>query len=318
MRTRFGVALHESGPSNLLSWVLRAERAGVTAVWLTSGAGAQTVLLAAAAVQTSRVRLGTAIIPTWLRHPLVVAQEAAALAALAPDRFLLGVGPSHPPIMRNVYGVDFHQPLRQTREFITVLRQALENGSADFEGTFFRVHAPTTSVARVPILLSALREGSFRLAGELADGALAWICPAPYLAASARPALEKAARGAGRSTPPLVAHTFLCVEHDTDAVRADARQRLAMYPRLPYYARMLALAGIDPASDAFLDAVVVHGNEDECVDRLRAFARESTADEVIASLMATGPDRDRALEAGLRVVARAGGGQEHERLPLAP
>lgn len=309
MNTRFGIALHESGVERTLSWIRRADAAGVYAVWLTSGSGEQMTLLAAAAMQTRAIRLGTAIVPTFTRHPVVLAQQAAVVATLAPGRFVLGVGPSHRPFMEAVFGVDFHQPLLQTCEFLEVLRQALERGSIDFDGRFFHVHVPSIQRAEVPLMISALREGSFRLAGERADGAIAWICPAPYLASRARPALEKAASEANRPVPRLVAHAFLCVHANAAAVRADARQRLAMYPKLPFYAAMLREAGdaegaAGRVSDRMIDAIVIHGREDECVYKLRQFATEATADEVIASAMALGPDREVGLEAVVRVVAQ--------------
>lgn len=305
-----GIALHESGPSATLEWIRRADESGVAAVWLTSGSAEQMCLLSVAAVQTKTIRLGTSVVPTWLRHPLVLAQQAAVVAELAPGRFVLGIGPSHKPMMEGVFGVEFRRPLTQTREYLEVLRQGFTAGRVDFDGEFLHVHAPSVPRAEAPLMISALREASFKLAGERADGAIAWICPAPYLRSKARKALEAGAQIAGRPAPPLIAHTFLCVSTDTSAVRDDARKRLAIYPRLPFYARMLAEAGDEEAaagkvSDRMIDSVVIHGSEDECVEKLRRFKRDAAAEEVIASLMVAGADRAAGLEAGMRVVARA-------------
>jgi len=304
----FGIALHESGAARTLQSLRRADELGVAAAWLTSGSGEQMTLLAAAGATTSRIGLGTAIVPTYPRHPVVLAQQAAVLAAVAPGRFRLGVGPSHRPLMEDGLGLAFRRPLSHLREYVAILRQALDLGQVDFDGEHFHVHVPRAERASVPILVSALREASFRLAGEIADGAIAWICPAPYLARVARPALVEGAQAVGRDVPRLVGHCFLCVNPDREAVRSDARQRLSLYPRLPFYQQMLALAG-DPeaasgcVSERMLDSLVVHGEPAECQEGLRRFAEEARVDDVIVSLMAVGPERDGQLEAGMKVVA---------------
>ena len=306
----FSIALHENGPAATLRGINRAESLGVPAVWLTSGTQEQMTVLAVAAAQTRSIRLGTAVVPTWLRHPLILAQQTAVIDALAPGRFTLGIGPSHEPMMRDIFGIDFKRPVTQTREYLQILRQSFTTGRVDFDGDFFAVHAPTAPKVEVPIMVSALREASFRLGGEFADGAIAWVCPPRYLATKARQALLRGAAEAGRAVPPLIGHVFLAVCENDEAVRADARERLALYPRLPFYAKMLAEAGDAEGgsglvSDRMIESVVIHGHEDACVEKLRAFKAQSTADQVIASLMVVGMEREAGLDAAMRVVARA-------------
>jgi len=308
--TAFGIALHEPTALATIEGIRRAEALGVPTVWLTSGSAEQMSILSAAAVQTERVGLGTAIVPTYPRHPIVLAQQASVVSALAPGRLRLGVGPSHRPNIEDFFGLPFNSPLTHLREYVAVLRQALGEGRVDFDGRHYHVHFPAVAKADVPILVSALRSSSFLLAGEVADGAISWICPPRYLAEHARPALQEGARRGGRAMPPLIGHMFMCVTSDLKAAREDARQRLAMYPRLPFYAEMLRKAGDEEAaggrvSERMIDAVVAYGPEDACRERLRAFAAEATADELIVSLMATGPDRWAGIEAGMRVVAGA-------------
>lgn len=309
--TAFGIALHEPTALATIDGIRRAEALGVSTVWLTSGSAEQMTIFSAAAMQTERIGLGTAIVPSYPRHPIVLAQQAGVVSALAPGRLRLGVGPSHRPLMEDMLGLPFDSPLTHLREYVTVLRQALGQGQVDFEGRHFKVHFPSVARADVPILVSALRSSSFLLAGEVADGGISWICPARYLAEHARPALVEGARRGGRPVPPLIGHLFMCVTSDREAAREDARQRLAMYPRLPFYAEMLRKAGDEEAagghvSERMIDAVVAYGPPEACLERLRAFAAESTADELIVSLMASGPDRLAGLEAGMRVVAGAG------------
>ncbi len=179
-----------------LGAIQQAEALGVPQIWLPSApAGIDPLpILAAAAVQTQRIDLGTAVLPTYPRHPLALGGEALALAALAPGRFRLGIGSSHPFIMEQMYGLSFGKPVQHLREYVTVLRSFLETSAVDFQGQYFQVHSrpmPGMEVEpqHIPILISALRAPMFRLAGEVADGALSAWCPVPYLLETALPAM---------------------------------------------------------------------------------------------------------------------------------
>jgi F420-dependent oxidoreductase-like protein len=308
---RVGVALHEADVAGQVAGIELAERLGVPRVWLTTGGvGPDAVtLFAAAAARTERIGLGTAIVPVYPRHPLALVQQTLAVAALAPGRFRLGVGPSHRPSVEGMYGLPFERPLEYLAEYVTILKAALQRGPFDFEGHHFRVKGTVEAPPGVPVLVSALQPASYRLAGELADGALAWVSPLPYLRDRALPALRAGAAGAGRPAPPLVAHCFLAVHDDPAAVRTAARSRLAGYPRLPFYQRMFARAGYPEAragalSDGMLDAVVVHGDEATAGAGLRAYL-EAGLEELCASVLVVGETagaRRASLERTLRLV----------------
>src|SRR5438309_11849996 len=96
-------------------------------------------IFAAAAMRTTSTRLGTAILPTYPRQPLALAQQALALGDLAPGRLRLGVGPSHRPSIEGVYGIAMTSPLEHLREYVAVLRAALWEGTVDHHGRFFSV-----------------------------------------------------------------------------------------------------------------------------------------------------------------------------------
>ena len=309
---RIGAALHELGAANQLAAIVLAERLGVAAAWLTTaGAGPDAMgIFAAAAVRTSRIGLGTAIVPVFPRHPLALVQQALVVAALAPGRFRLGVGPSHRPSVEGTFGIPFVRPLEYLAEYVTILRAALQEGRVEFEGQRLRAHAEVPSPPNVPVLISALRPGAYRLAGRIADGAIAWVCPLPYLRDQAVPALRAGAalrpHPQAGSRPALIAHCFVAVHDDAAEVRAAARQRLAGYARLPFYQEMFALAGYPEArqgtmSDAMLDAVVVHGDEPAVAAHLRHYL-DAGMDEVIASVLIAGGDRPASLERTLRLL----------------
>jgi F420-dependent oxidoreductase-like protein len=306
---RVGVALHELGAPSQLAAIELAERLGVTTAWLTTGGVGPDAMciFAAAAARTSRIELGTAIVPTYPRHPLVTAQQAITIASLAPGRFRLGVGPSHRPGIEEMFGLSYARPLAHLREYVEVLKGALQRGRFDFEGEQYRVKGEVADPPNVPVMISALRPASFRLAGEISDGALAWICPLPYLRDVAMPALADGAAAAGRARPPLVAHCFVAVHDDRAAVRESARGRLGMYARAVNYQEMFAAAGLPEArqgqfSDAMIDAVVVGGDEASVSEQLRAYAAAGM-DEVIASVLIVGDDRRSSMERTMRLVA---------------
>ena len=276
---RAGLAIRGLNPAETLAAIVRAEERGLPMVWSTVGGTNPdaVTLFAAAAAKTRTIGVGTAIVPTYPRHPIALASQALVLGALAPGRFRLGIGPSHRPTIEGMFGLPMNRPLEHLREYLTVLRGLLWEGAVDFEGPHFRVKAQLpagTDPPRTPLPISALRAGAFRLAGEIADGAISWVCPVPYLVNTAKPALEEGARAAGRPAPPLIGHVPVAVGTDREAVRAAARTQLATYGRLPFYRGMFEDAGytVNPdhsLPDALLDELVVSGTPDQIAARLR-------------------------------------------------
>src|SRR4029453_16406072 len=137
-----GVVVSAPDSPGIVAGIEHAEQLGIPAAWMTTGGvGLDALTLyAAAAVRTSRIRLGTSIIPTFPRHPLVVAQQVQVLAQLAPNRFRLGLGPSHRPNVERMYGFDFRAPLGHLREYLQILKTLLHSGSGGFCGGFYHAH----------------------------------------------------------------------------------------------------------------------------------------------------------------------------------
>ena len=274
-RERIGLVVYGTDARAVVSAIGSAADAGVRQIWMTQGTPAPDTLtiFAAAALQTPDVRLGTSIVPTYPRHPLALSQQALALNDLAPGRLRLGIGPSHRPTIEGAYGIPMTSPLEHLREYVIVLRAALWEGQVDHHGRFYTVRATLPRIAQTPILISALRELAFHLAGEVADGAISWICPVPYLIEKALPALRMGAAKSGRPAPPLVAHVTVALSQDRQAVLAATRRRLGGYGKLPFYANMFADAGFPVApdgtmSDALIDSLVVSGDEAAVAGRL--------------------------------------------------
>ena len=306
-----GVAVGGANIGEIQSMILRAEELGIHAAWMTTGGARPDSMtcFAATAASTNEIKLGTSIVPTYPRHPLVMAQQAQIVAQLAPGRFRLGVGPSHRPTIEAM-GIDFHAPLGHLREYLQILKAILQGGRVDFDGEHYTAHDGIGEPVDIEIMASALRKGSFELCGEEADGAISWICPFTYLRDVALPAMEAGAASAGRETPPLIAHAPVCVHDNPEEVRAAVREQM-MNPRLPYYQRMLVAAGYPEAtegvwSDGMIDGAVIWGGEEECAAGIaELFALGAT--EVLASPVTAGPDQDASLDRTMRLLGQAAG-----------
>jgi alkanesulfonate monooxygenase SsuD/methylene tetrahydromethanopterin reductase-like flavin-dependent oxidoreductase (luciferase family) len=244
-------------------------------------------ILAAAATQTERINLGTAVVPAFTRHPLTLATQVLALEDLAPGRIRLGIGPSHQRSMIPAYGLPFDRPLSQLREYLQIVRPALQQGSFSFAGEFYKGKADLLTTPGTPVFISALGEKAFELAGEMADGAISWLCPPSYLKNVASPAMRRGADRASRPTPPLIAHAIVAPTTDLEQARASARAFLAYYQIRPYYLRMLATAGFSMDTqipDELIDALVISGAERDIAAGLLLRLDEPAAELVITVL----------------------------------
>ncbi len=306
-----GVAIQAFNAHEFVTQIRQAEMTGIPVAWTTiGGAGGADPLtaFAAALTATDQIRLGTAIVPTWPRHPVIIAQQALALEQISSGRLRLGIGPSHEPGMTRNFGVQWAAPLTQLREYLTVIRALATTGSVDFVGRHVTARATLRSPQPLELLASALRPRSFELCGELADGAISWMCPASYLVREALPAIRRGAERAGRPAPPLIAHVPMMVSEDREAVRALARRQLGNYASVPFYLAMFHQAGFPEAgdgySDAMLDDLVVSGTEEEVVERFADMVK-SGCGEILAHPLIDPDDRAGSIERAFHAVAVA-------------
>ena len=304
-----GTAVTGSTITEIQAKIQRAEELGVHAAWMTSGGASldSMTCFAASAAATTKIKLGTSIVPTYPRHPLVMVQQAQVVAQLAPGRFRLGVGPSHRPTIESM-GIEFDAPLAHLREYIQILKSILQTGSVDFDGEHYSAHATIPGPLDVQVMGSALRKGSFELCGAVSDGAISWICPGGYLRDVAIPAMEKGAKEAGRPTPPLIAPAAVCVHDDPDEVRTALREQFG-HPSLPFYQNMLVASGFPEAtqgvwSDAMSDGVVISGDEETVALGIKELFTVGAA-EVLASPILAGSDQAASLERTMKLLGQA-------------
>jgi alkanesulfonate monooxygenase SsuD/methylene tetrahydromethanopterin reductase-like flavin-dependent oxidoreductase (luciferase family) len=262
---------------------------------------------AAAAVQTSRVLLGTSIVRTWPRHPVALAEETLAIEQLAPGRFRLGIGPTGETQAVQTYGADYRKPLTQVREYLTVLRSLLYDGEVDFVGEHVTARSRLRTQVRTPLMASAAGLRAFELCGEVSDGAISWVAPKSYLVKLALPAMRHGAEHAARPVPPLIAHVPIAVDVDRQAARALAREQLAPYARSAHFRGTWTRAGYDEAegySDALLDDLLVSGSEAEVAAGLVGWITDGMG-EVLAHPLLDPNDRQGSLARAFAAIARA-------------
>jgi alkanesulfonate monooxygenase SsuD/methylene tetrahydromethanopterin reductase-like flavin-dependent oxidoreductase (luciferase family) len=205
---------------------------------------------------------------------------------IAPGRLRLGIGPSHRPIIECIFGLT---PVAHLREYVEVLRAMLWEGKVNHHGAFFNVEVTSPSTPQIPILISTLGEKAFQLAGEIADGALSWLCPVPYLR-TGLPPLRKGAAITGRSAPPsLVAHVLVAHTRNRHSAMTPGHQFIDMYTSYPFYVKMFTSAGFpttvgDAAPDGVVDSLVISGDE-EMVNARFSELLTSGLDELMVTLL---------------------------------
>jgi F420-dependent oxidoreductase-like protein len=290
---RVGLVVSGENTSAAVRTIVEAEADGVRQIWMTHSPYLpdSLTILAAAATKTSTIRLGTSIVPTYPRHPLVMAQQALSINDIAPGRLRLGVGPSHQSIIEGIYGLRQETPLTHLREYVHVLRTVLWEGKVDHRGKFFNVKLSLPHKAQIPILISTLGMKAFQLAGEIADGALSWVCPIQYLIRSGTPALRNGADVANRqSAPPLVAYISVALSEDRHAVLEAGRQMINIYTKLPFYVQMFSDAGFPITADQkipdyLIDSLIVSGDEKMVAAKLIELLSVAGLDELMVNFV---------------------------------
>lgn len=217
----------------------KAADAGVGAIWISQFFEIDALSLAALVGHAvPGVAVGTAVVPIYPRHPLVVASQALTAQAASHGRFQLGLGLGSPPLVRRAFGADVERPIRHAREYLTALRSALETGAVDLHGETLTAVAPLPVVVpgvetAPPVLFAAAGEQSLRLAGELADGTFPYLAGPATLAGSIVPTISAAAASAGRPAPRIVMVVPAVVTSDVEGVRERAAAHMAFYDDVP-------------------------------------------------------------------------------------
>ncbi len=257
-----------------------AEEAGFASVWIPQIPDDFDALTAVTLVgeQTSRIEIGTAVVPIQPRHPIALAQQALATQAVCGGSLSLGLGVSHHWVVEDMLGLPYDKPVATMRDYLDVLDAALAGpGTVDVENDHFRVHNPLdiTDVTPTPVLLAALGPVMLRLAGERTDGTILWMADEKAIASHVVPTITRAADAAGRSAPRVVAGipVCLCGDDEVEAAIARTNRILAEAEVSPNYQRLLEHGDAREVGD-----ILAAGSESTIEKRFRAFADAGVTD----------------------------------------
>jgi len=278
-----------------------ADQAGFASAWVPQVPDDFDALTAAAVVgaATSRIEVGTAVVPVQPRHPVALAQQALSVQAVCQGRLALGLGVSHHWVIEEMLGLPYERPALTMRSYLDVLDQALRGpGMVDVENELFRVHSPfdITDLAPTPVLLAALGPVMLRLAGERADGTILWMADERAIASHVAPLLTRAAAAAARPAPRIVAGVpvCLCRDDEVDAAVSRTNRILAEAEVSPNYQKLLQHGDARTVGD-----ILAAGSEAAIEKRLRSFADAGVTD-FSARVVPLGDGRDERLASSRR------------------
>jgi F420-dependent oxidoreductase-like protein len=284
---RIGVMFDTRRPfDEVVSQVASLRDAGIGTAWA-SQIFSYDALTALAAIgrEVPDVALGTAVVPTYPRHPVMLAGQALTVQAATGGRLTLGIGLSHQMVIENVFGQSFEKPARHMREYLSILVPLLEGEQVSFTGETLRastfgpleIEAPAP-----PVLVAALGKEMLRIAGRMATGTVTWMTGPATVESHIIPTIREAAAEAGRHIPRIAVGLPVCVTDDPAAARAIAADEFVIYGHLPSYRAMLDREGAAGPAE-----VAIVGSASEVRDQLRRIAGIGV-DELIGAPFGTG------------------------------
>jgi len=296
-----------------------AESLGYESVYVTHIAGRESLtVLTAYALSTETIRVGSGVVPIYTRTPATMAQTAATIDELSGGRLTLGLGVSHRPVVEGWHGQSIDSPVREMREYASTVR-AILRGEQPPAGekwpTGFRLLGLDPR-PELPIYLAGLSAAMLRLAGEIADGVILWLCNPSYIREVVIPQVSAGRERAGLTLEgfDVVAAVPAALSEDREAAYAAMRGDLIPYFALPFYRRMIERTGFgadveayDAAageveamkraiSDRFLDELTAVGDEDALRAGVESYRQAGASSPCIGPI--AGTDFDATLRAG--------------------
>lgn len=256
----------------LITQTRQAADAGLKSVWFSQLPLSQDAITVAALAgrEVPGIEVGTSVVPTYPRHPLLVAGAAQTARAAAGGRFTLGIGLGSKGFLGPVYGVEYPPPIRHLREYLTVLKRVFAGEAVDFEGETVtaKVPGPSTVGGDVPVIVAAMGPQALRVTAELADGTLPFLAGPRALSERIVPVM------AGKR---ILAAVPAVVTDEPDAVRALAVEQMSFYGQIPSYRKILDAEGVDHAAD-----LALIGDEKTVLDGLRRYYDAGATDVLVS------------------------------------
>jgi len=231
----------------IVDYAKMAEERGFDSVWLANVFGIDAVAACGfGGWETSRIEFGTAVTPTYPRHPTALAQQAVTTSVACDGRFTLGIGLSHKLVIEDMLGMSYDKPAAHMKEYLQVIAPLIQGKPVDYSGEQYKVKLAldVPGSTEVPLILAALGPAMLKLAGTYTDGTTTWMTGPNTIESHIVPSISEAAREAGRSAPRIVCGLPIVVTNDVDAAREKIAKDLAIYGMLPSYRAMLDKEGV--------------------------------------------------------------------------
>jgi 5,10-methylenetetrahydromethanopterin reductase len=226
--------------------------AGFASAWMPQIFGLDTLTaLAIASREVPGIELGTAVVPTFPRHPMMLAAQARTVQQVSGGRLTLGIGLSHQMVIEGMLGMEWDKPVRHLREYLEILQPLLRGEAADFTGETLSGHLALEipDSTPVPTLVAALGTQMLNVTGRLAEGTVTWMTGPGTIGNHIVPTIRAAAAEAGRPEPRVVCALPVCVTDDEATARAKAGEQFQIYGFLPSYRAMLDREGVAGPAD---------------------------------------------------------------------
>lgn len=273
---KIGIMLGADGASRTIDDMIgaakQAEQAGLDNIWLANIFSFDAIsTLALIGRETSRIGLGTAVTPTYPRHPTAIAQQALTTAAASGNRFTLGIGLSHKIVIEDMFGMSYAKPAKHMKEYLSVLMPLARGETANFEGDQYKVRGVTLDIPgteRLPVVVAALGPVMLKLAAQMADGTNTWMVGPKTMAAHIAPGIRQSA-----ADPVIVGGVPIVLTTNVDQARQTIAENLTIYGQLPSYRAMLDREGVEGPAD-----IAIVGDENTLRGEIKRFEDAGVTD----------------------------------------
>ena len=277
-RMKIGIfgSQNDSTVDGVVAEVKRAEADGFASFWQSQIFGLDALnVLSVVSREVPRIELGTSVIPTYPRHPMMLAQQALTTNQASGGRLCLGIGLSHKVVVEGMLNMSFDKPVRHMKEYLSILMPLIHDRKVSFAGETLTTHAELTinKAQSCDVVVAALGSQMLKLAAAMTQGTLTWCTGPETLRTLTVPTINAAAEEFGKPNPRVIAALPVCVTKDVDGARARAAQVFAVYGQLPSYRAMLDHEGVAGPAD-----VAIIGSASEVFDKVAALQEIGVTD----------------------------------------
>jgi F420-dependent oxidoreductase-like protein len=267
---------NDSTVDGVVAEVKRAEADGFASFWQSQIFGLDALnVLSVVSREVPRIELGTSVIPTYPRHPMMLAQQALTTNQASGGRLCLGIGLSHQVVIEGMLNMSFDKPVRHMKEYLSILMPLIHDRKVSFAGETLTTHAELTinKAQSCDVVVAALGPQMLKLAAAMTQGTLTWCTGPETLRTLTVPTINAAAEEFGKPNPRVIAALPVCVTKDVAGAHARAAQVFAVYGQLPSYRAMLDHEGAAGPAD-----VAIIGSASEVFDKVAALQEIGVTD----------------------------------------